>query len=165
MRSCKKPREVIREFFRILRRGGVLHLCAPYRLHPRHQAEVLDLNEAGGHVRAGYTEEEYRILLEPVGFRINTVVGIGPPAVVRAEEFLHPIRSHVGDWLALPFVPVALALVWSAKFNPTVPFSLYVRAVKPGDARGTLLVGNGGDVPLRNYEFRHNHMQSIRLAT
>jgi SAM-dependent methyltransferase len=51
----RRDSEVVKEFFRILRPGGVLHLCAPNRLHPRNQAEVLDLNETGGHVRAGET--------------------------------------------------------------------------------------------------------------
>src|ERR1039458_955669 len=27
---------------------------------PRHQAEVLDTKESGGHVRAGYTKDDYR---------------------------------------------------------------------------------------------------------
>jgi SAM-dependent methyltransferase len=129
----RRDDEVVKEFFRILRPGGVLHLCAPYRLHPRHQAEVLDLNETGGHVRAGYTEEEFRGLLEPIGFRIQTMAGIGTAAVVHADELLRPIRFHVGDWLALPLLPIVLPFVWFAKLNPAVPFSLYVRAEKPCD--------------------------------
>jgi 2-polyprenyl-3-methyl-5-hydroxy-6-metoxy-1,4-benzoquinol methylase len=123
--------EVVNEFFRILRPGGLLHLCAPNRLHPRHQAEVLDTNESGGHVRAGYTEEEFRRLLEPVGFRIKSVTGLGTTAIVCADEFLRPVRSHVGDWLALPFLPLMLPLVRFAKLNPAVPFSLYVCAERP----------------------------------
>src|SRR6202008_2937321 len=51
--------DVVTEFYRILRPGGVLHLCCPHRLHPRHRVEVLDTQESGGHVRAGYTEEDY----------------------------------------------------------------------------------------------------------
>ena len=127
----RRDSDVIDEFFRILRPGGVLHLCAPNRLHPRHRAEVLDLNESGGHVRAGYTEDEFRKLLEPVGFRIKSVIGLGTPAIVYADEFLRPIRSHVGDWLALPLLPLMLLFVRFAKFNPVVPFSLYVCAEKP----------------------------------
>jgi SAM-dependent methyltransferase len=122
---------VAREFFRLLRPGGVLHLCCPHRLHPRHQAEMLDLNETGGHVRAGYTEIEYRQLLEPIGFSIDQVVGLGPESVYIADKFMRAIRNRVGDILALPLLPIGLVALKLARINPPMPFSLYVRAVKP----------------------------------
>src|SRR5690348_3021113 len=74
LEHIRDDRLIVKEFHRILRFGGVLHVCSPHRLHPRHQQEVLDLKEAGGHVRAGYTEEDYRKLLEPCGFKIDKVV-------------------------------------------------------------------------------------------
>lgn len=126
-----RDREVATEFFRVLRPGGALHLCCPYRLHPRHLGEVLDTDESGGHVRAGYTEEDYRRLLEPIGFGIESVVGIGTPAVYQADRVLRAIRSRFGDWAALPLLPIALPAVWFAALNPRIPFSLYVKAVKP----------------------------------
>src|ERR1035437_662667 len=126
-----QDREVAAEFFRVLRPGGALHLCCPYRLHPRHRAEVLDTKESGGHVRAGYTEEDYRRLLEPIGFRIESVVGIGTPAIYHADCVLRRIRNRFGDWAALPLLPFALPAVWFATLNPRMPFSLYVKAIKP----------------------------------
>ena len=121
---------VVKEFYRILRPGGMLHLCAPNRMHQRHQTENLDLHETGGHVRPGYTEEDYRRLLEPVGFCINCVVGIGPKPLYLADKVLRGIRGHFGDLAALPLLLFALPTVWFAKFNPKTPFSIYVRAVK-----------------------------------
>ena len=121
---------VVKEFYRLLRPGGVLHLCCPNRLHPRHQIEVLDRDETGGHVRAGYTEEDYRALLEPVGFRIERVVGIGPRSLYLADQILRTIGYRMGDLFALPLLPPALLSVWLARPNPPVPFSLYVTAVK-----------------------------------
>jgi SAM-dependent methyltransferase len=121
---------IIGEFHRILRPGGVLHLCCPNRLHPRHRAEKLDAEEAGGHVRAGYTEEDYRLLLERAGFGIERVVGIGPRSVYLADEALRSIRRHLGDGVAAVFLPLALPVVWLARLDPREPFSLYVRAVK-----------------------------------
>jgi SAM-dependent methyltransferase len=121
---------IVKEFYRILRPGGVLHVCSPDRQHPRHQAEVLDMNESGGHVRAGYTEEDYRKLLEPVGFSIDQVVGIGPPSIYFADKILRAIRNRWGDIPALPLLPFALPFVWFAKMNPPMPFSLYVKAMK-----------------------------------
>jgi SAM-dependent methyltransferase len=122
---------VVKEFYRILRPGGVLHVCSPHRLHARHQAEVLDLDETGGHVRAGYTEGDYRKLLEPVGFSIENVVGIGPHSVYSADKILRFIRNRVGDVPALPLLPLTLPFVWLARMNSPMPFSLYVRAIKP----------------------------------
>ena len=122
---------VVKEFYRILRPGAVLHVCSPNREHPRHQVEVLDTNESGGHVRAGYTAEDCRKLLEPVGFSIERVVGIGPPSVYFADKILRSIRNRLGDIPALPLLPLALPVVWFAKMNPPIPFSLYVKAVKP----------------------------------
>jgi SAM-dependent methyltransferase len=130
LEHLSRDEAVVREFHRILRPGGTLHLCSPYRLHPRHQAEVLDADESGGHVRAGYTEEDYRALLEPAGFEIADVIGIGTPGVYQADRVLRAIRSRCGDWIAMPLLPLALPFVWTAKFDPLVPFSLYARALK-----------------------------------
>jgi SAM-dependent methyltransferase len=122
---------VVNEFYRILRPGGVLHVCCPHRLHPRHQAEVLDTEEKGGHIRAGYTEEDYRRLLEPAGFVIDRIVGIGPPSVYFADTVLRFIRNRLGDLPALPLLPLTLPIVRLARMDPPLPFSLYVKAVKP----------------------------------
>jgi hypothetical protein len=92
---------------------------------------MLDTKESGGHVRAGYTEEDYRNLLEPIGFQIESVVGIGTPAVYRADRILRAIRNRFGDWAALPLLPIALPAVWFATLNPRMPFSLCVKAIKP----------------------------------
>lgn len=131
LEHLRRDRDVLKEFSRILRPGGVLHLCCPNRLHPRHQAEVLDLQESGGHVRPGYTEAEYRELLEPLGFKIDRVAGIGTQGVYFADLVLRTIRNKIGDLAALPLLPLALPFVWLAVLDAPVPFSLYVRAVKP----------------------------------
>lgn len=123
--------KVCRALFHALKPGGVLHLCTPHALHPRHQREVLDTEEKGGHVRPGYTEESYRKLLEPIGFRIEAVVGLGQPRLVRADAFLRKIRNRFGDALALPFFPLAAFGLWGDQLNPKIPFSLYVKAVRP----------------------------------
>jgi 2-polyprenyl-3-methyl-5-hydroxy-6-metoxy-1,4-benzoquinol methylase len=130
LEHIRRDAEVAAQFFRILRPGGVLHLCCPNRKHPHHQAEVLDLNETGGHVRAGYTEADYRKLLEPIGFKIELVAGIGPAPVHRADRMLRAIRNRVGDVPALPLLPLGLLALKFARLDPPMPHSLYVKAVK-----------------------------------
>lgn len=130
LEHLRDDKTVLRQFHRLLRPGGSLHLCCPNRLHPRHIAEVLDDDEQGGHVRPGYIEQEYRDLLEPLGFSIRRVVGIGPMHLYYADAAMRFLRHHLGDWAALPLLPLALPLVWGAGFNPQQPFSLYVQAVK-----------------------------------
>ena len=132
LEHLRRDSDVVGEFFRILRAGGVLHLCCPYRLHPRHQGEVLDLNETGGHVRLGYTEDDYRELLEPLGFKIGCVVGIGSRSVCVADNLLRAIRNRLGDVFALPLFLLILPFIWFARSNPSVPFSIYVKAIKHG---------------------------------
>jgi SAM-dependent methyltransferase len=134
LEHLRHDEEVVRTFFKVLRPGGLLHLCCPNRLHPRHQAEVLDLEETGGHVRAGYTFDDFRALLEPAGFAIEREVGIGPRSVYLADEALRRVRNRLGDLAALPLLPLVLPFVWLAAANPRVPFSLYVTAVKPPGA-------------------------------
>lgn len=130
LEHIRRDRDVLQEFYRILRPGGVLHLCCPYRLHPQHLFGELDENETGGHVRTGYTEQDYRALLEPLGFQIDKVVGLGSPRLNHVDRVVRIIRNSFGDGFALPLFPFVVPFVWFEKFNPPIPFSLYVRAVK-----------------------------------
>ncbi len=128
---------VCREFYRLLAPGGVLHACAPYAKHPRHLEEVLDTEETGGHVRAGYTEESFRALLEGAGFCVKQVRGLGSAATVCADKWLRKLRHAAGDVVALPFFPLGLAAVRATRqLDPARPFSLYVQGVKEEGASG-----------------------------
>jgi SAM-dependent methyltransferase len=124
---------IAREFFRVLRPGGVLHLCCPNPRHPTHAwpPGTPEPPEDGGHVRPGYTEQDYRDLLEPIGFEIERLVGIGPSALCRADDILRNLRVALPEIALVPVFPCFLPTVWFAKLNPEVPFSLYVQARKP----------------------------------
>jgi SAM-dependent methyltransferase len=132
---------ICRSFHSMLKPGGVLHLCCPYADHPRWQAEILDANESGGHVRAGYTLESYRALLEPMGFVITEVEGVGGQALSTVEGLLSSARNRFGDIFTLPLAILLFPFVWADRPESTCPFSLYVRAVKPP------LNGNGPSSP------------------
>ncbi len=130
LEHLKRDDLVVKQFYRILRPGGLLHVCSPNRLHPRNQAETLDMTESGGHVRAGYTADDYRNLLEPAGFKIDEIIGIGSRGLYVADAILRAIRNRVGDIAAFPLLPLCLPFVWFGRMNPPLPFSLYVRAVR-----------------------------------
>ena len=147
LEHVKDDERVCRTFYQMLKPGGVLHLCCPYAEHPRWKAEVLDTAEAGGHVRAGYTLESYRSLLEPIGFEITDVEGVGGPLLTKAEALLSSARNRFGDALSLPLAILLFPVVWADQPESTCPFSLYVRVVKPlGEGNGREPVkgiGNG----------------------
>jgi SAM-dependent methyltransferase len=121
---------VVCEFYRVLRPGGVLHVCCPNKDHPRHRDEVLDTSESGGHVRRGYDADSYRALLEPAGFLIERMVGVGPRSLYLADRALGWLEQKLGFAGAALFLPLALPLVRLAPADPATPFSLYARAVK-----------------------------------
>ena len=134
LEHIKQDREVVEQFYRILRPGGVLHLCSPYALHPRHQREKLDLNEEGGHIRAGYTRQGYELLLLPIGFLVEETVGVGNAYVYHTDLLLRRFRRLFGDLFSLPLFFILKPGVELFRSPPEVPFSLYVRALKPTGA-------------------------------
>lgn len=122
---------IIRYFYDLLQPGGVLHLCCPFALHPDfQQINSFSEKEDGGHVRSGYTLESYRALLEPLGFNIEYVNGIGSPFLVKLDKVVRFVRARLGDWAALPIFLVISPLQALDYRNVSVPFSLYVKAVK-----------------------------------
>jgi SAM-dependent methyltransferase len=133
LEHIKDDRRVCQMFFRMLKPGGVLHLCCPNADHPRWQAEVLDVEERGGHVRAGYTLASYRTLLEPIGFSITDVEGVGGAILSKAETTLSAARRRFGDVGCLPLAVLSFPLVWIDKAKSDSAFSIYVRAVKGGN--------------------------------
>lgn len=121
---------VIHIFYELLRPNGLLHLCSPFALHPAHNLGRIDGIENGGHVRDGYSKESYRVLLEPVGFKIINYVGLGSPILYWLDKPIRWIRNKAGDIAALPLFLITLPLQRFDYINPTVPFSLYIQAVK-----------------------------------
>lgn len=131
LEHIRNDRAVCQTFRRLLRPGGVLHLCCPNSEHPRWQKETLDLAEKGGHVRHGYTERTFRELLEPIGFRIDRSEGVGGSLLVFSQEKVQaPLRRWFGEPGAAVATVIAAPLVALDKPSPSLPFSIYVRAVR-----------------------------------
>ena len=123
-------RRVCEAFWTTLKPGGVLHLCCPNADHPDNQAMALDEHESGGHVRPGYTLESYRALLEPIGFRIDQLIGLGGPVRQWCNKRITQAQMIAGLPLGLVAFFFLWPFSWLDRVEPTVPLSLYVRAVK-----------------------------------
>jgi SAM-dependent methyltransferase len=132
LEHIERDAEVCQAFWQVLKPRGVLHLCCPNADHPDNREHVIDSAESGGHVRAGYTLQSYRELLEPIGFRIDRHVGLGGPLRQRCNRLLlrWQERGHLGFGAALVLFVACLPLVHADQDDPVVPYSLYVRAVK-----------------------------------
>jgi len=133
LEHIRRDGELCQTFWRILKPGGVLHLCCPNAGHPDNARHELDPDEGGGHVRPGYTHDSYRALLEPIGFRLSEPVGLGGPVRQACNKWITRAQESVG---LLPGM-ILFGLVWPVQVldpeTPKVPYSLYVRATKPLD--------------------------------
>jgi SAM-dependent methyltransferase len=131
LEHIRDDRRICNMFYRLLKPKGVLHLCCPNAEHPRWQREELDTLERGGHVRHGYTQQSYRQLLEPLGYRIDRFEGIGGPMLVFLQENLQaPIRNWLGEAGAAMVAAIAIPFIRFDSACPEIPFSVYVRAVR-----------------------------------
>ena len=123
---------VCRAFWRMLKPGGVLHVCAPNAEHPYNATFPLDDHESGGHVRPGYTVASYRALLEPIGFEIVATVGLGGAVRQFFNSRIKNVQRRYGALAGFPlFVAALLVLPFeSRRSERQMPFSIYIRAVK-----------------------------------
>ena len=124
---------VCRRFWRLLRPGGALHICAPNSDHPYNASFPLDPDESGGHVRPGYSLADYRRLLEPIGFEIDCVKGLGGPVRQAFNRRIKDMQARFGTAAGAPLFLLCLPCLRfeNKKEEQRMPFSIYVRAVKP----------------------------------
>jgi len=124
-------RGVCSKFFELLKPGGRLHLTAPNADHPYNIRSPLDPDESGGHVRPGYTCETFRALLEPIGFHIEEVSGLGGPVRQAFNWRIKEVQRRYGAVCGLPLFCMAIPFLSFDPKSPRIPFSLYVKARKP----------------------------------
>lgn len=125
--------KVVNSFYRLLKPGGVLHLCAPNKLHPVHDGITPSATEDGWHVRKGYDEADFRNLVEKAGFSAQAFTGIGNEYTFKTDHFVRKMRKKYGHAPALPLFAVANMVSKIAGHeckDLTKAFSIYVKAVK-----------------------------------
>ena len=125
-------KRVCRSFWRLLKPGGVLHVCAPNAEHPYNASFPLDENESGGHVRSGYTVETYRELLDTIGFSIVDIEGLGGALRQWFNGRIKTLQSRFGAWAGVPLFLVAVVLLplERRESEKRCPYSIYIKAVK-----------------------------------
>ena len=131
LEHIRDDRGICLKFFQLLKPGGCVHLTTPNAEHAYNRHSPLDPQERGGHVRPGYTREAYQALLEPLGFRVEEVSGLGGPVRQAFNRRIKSIQERLGAAAGLPLFLLALPLLWLDSPSPRMPFSLYVRARKP----------------------------------
>lgn len=132
LEHIRGDRQVCSAFFNVLKPGGVLHLCCPNAEHPDHVNYPLDPDETGGHVRPGYTYESYKALLEPIGFQVSPPVGLGGPIRQACNKRITNIQDVGGGYAGLLLFMGLAPWAGLDGDTPSVPYSLYVRATRPG---------------------------------
>lgn len=136
LEHIRDDEKVCRNIYRWMKPGGVLHLCCPNAEHPRWASEILDEEEKGGHVRYGYTVNSYRELLEPIGYQLEVFEGVGGGFLVFLQEVIQAhARKIFGEPGALLVAMLSIPFIWFDSRNPSMPFSIYVKAVKPGSEK------------------------------
>lgn len=131
LEHIRRDEDLCRAFWRVLKPGGVLHLCCPNAEHPDHVNYPLDPDERGGHVRPGYTAASYRALLEPIGFELSEPIGLGGPVRQACNKRITAIQESHGLLPGLLLFAVFWPLQVFDNGRPRVPYSLYVQARKP----------------------------------
>jgi SAM-dependent methyltransferase len=122
---------ICEKFFQLLKPNGVLHVTTPNAEHPYNIAFPIDYNESGGHVRPGYTEAGYRALLEPIGFHVDGIAGLGGPIRQFFDDRIKRTQERFGALAGVPIFAFALPLIRLDAPPHKRPFCLYVRARKP----------------------------------
>ncbi|HEX8709552.1 MAG TPA: class I SAM-dependent methyltransferase [Pyrinomonadaceae bacterium] len=123
---------MINRFSEWLRPGGVLHLCAPNKLH-RYNANIEPSREEDGwHVRQGYDRGSYAEMLFEAGLEVLAFDGVGPAVVCACDGLVWPVNNALGTLAAAPlFLLVWPLWPWFSRTSPDRGISIYVKAAKP----------------------------------
>lgn len=120
--------DVCRSFWRILKPGGLLHVCAPNARHPYNETFPLDRLERGGHVRPGYTVDSYEKLFKPLGFEIVRFAGLGGRIRQGFNWRIKKVQERYGVIAGVPYFLLSFALLPFEKrmSSESESFSIYV---------------------------------------
>lgn len=124
-------KHVLKEFYRILKPQGLLHLCAPYQFHPDHNLGRVNNPEDGGHVRDGYTIDSMEALIQELGFKKEYSANLVNFSVWEIFNRIDRARVKYGEKIVLPLSYLVRGLVILLDRTPSeMPHSIYTLGSK-----------------------------------
>lgn len=99
-------RKLLRDIAGMLRVGGRLLLTAPYKHYRGLLGDFVTPVEDGGHVRWGYTHDEFRTLLDEAGFQVESeafISGVVSQQLANATRLLDKIDTRLSWATVFPF--------------------------------------------------------------
>ncbi len=138
LEHLQRDDEVLRQFARVLKPGGWLHLGTPRADRQPYYGETLSKIEDGGHVRLGYTHDQFEAMLAAHGLRVvlrDETVGWASRRLLDLIQWLSdkPLRG-VGNSLRTAVSAVVFVLVypitWIDLVVPSRGLCVYVLAQK-----------------------------------
>ena len=130
---------VLDTFARILNQNGVLHLCTPRADRKPFSGEKISHIEDGGHVRLGYTANDFKNLLELRGFTItheDAAVGFFGLALlsilqaVSTSPLTRQIPPRAKDAISACIFIILYPITILDGIIPSKSLNIYVRAEK-----------------------------------
>ncbi len=135
LERMSSDRGAVKQLFRLLRPGGVLHVCVANRAHPRHRERGAAEASLEAGKRAGYTEHELRRLLGQPGFNVEFVEGVGSSGLDVMDRWIGSVYQRLGGMVALMLMPLGYLSLLLGRRNPLRPFCYYAKAAKPAIRR------------------------------
>lgn len=138
LEHIKDDREIIRLVAKILKPGGILHLCVPYLKRKPYFGEIISEVEDGNHLRLGYDFEELNEMLEKIGLTIvkkDTAVGFFAQKLINFDNWfdvnlLKKSPSRIKDLIHFINFIFLYPLTFLDKFIPSKPLNIYISAEK-----------------------------------
>lgn len=138
LEHLKNDREIINIFSKMIKPGGILHLCAPSAVRKPYYGEIISETEDGNHVRLGYTYEDFEKMLAKDGFKIirrDSAVGFMGQKLINFTNWidiilLKNLTGRTKDFIHLIIFAFLYPLTFLDIFIKSKPLSIYVTAVK-----------------------------------
>ena len=142
LEHIKDDKKIIELTTKVLKPGGVLHLCVPSANRKPYYGEIISEIEDGNHVRLGYTFETMEKMLEKVGLVVvgrDTAVGIVSQKLLSSINWIDinlfknlPKRGNdvVHLIIFILLYPLSFIIKFLDRLLPSKPLNIYIAAKK-----------------------------------